>query len=352
MPWVKIFSLLFGVFMIVATLLPFLKKEYWWIRMFEFPRMQILIIGLIALGLYTMSWDKEAYDLLFVGPLVIAISYQTFTMLPYSPIYNKQVVTCKDPVTSSSFSIMVMNVLMSNRNIQGALKNLEKANPDIFLALETDHWWKDQLVHLEKDYPYTVLVPIDNTYGMLLFSKLKLIDPEVKYLLKPNIPSIHTRIKLYSGDVIRFYGVHPEPPAPGHSEKSTPRDAELITVGKETRNTNEPTIVAGDLNDVAWSYTTNLFQRFSELLDPRIGRGMYNTFNAKNILLRWPLDHIFHSDHFQLLDIHRLDFFDSDHFPMYIKLCFKPSQTHIQQEPKADGEDEDWAIDKVDRAND
>jgi len=41
-----------------------------------------------------------------------------------------------------------------------------------------------------------------------------------------------------------------------------------------------PTVVAGDLNDVAWSHTSRLFCRLSRTIDPRIGRGFLNSFDA------------------------------------------------------------------------
>ena len=61
-------------------------------------------------------------------------------------------------------------------------------------------------------------------------------------------------------------------------------------------------VVCGDLNDVAWSFTTQLFLRLS-LLDPRRGRGPYNSFNAQSRLFRFPLDHVFHSNEFKLIDL-------------------------------------------------
>jgi len=347
----KIFIVILGILMIAATLIPFIRKEFWWIRVFDFPRLQILSIACIVLVAYLFYWNSgEFWENFFLIMLIAAILHQLSVILPYSPIHKKQVVLCQDPFESISFSIVVMNVLMTNRNSEKALEIIEKNDPDILLALETDHWWKEQFSPLEEKYPHNVLVPIDNTYGMLLYSKHELISPTVEYILVEGVPSIHTRVKINEA-IITLYAVHPEPPAPGHSEKSTNRDAELITIGKKTRNNEKPVIVAGDLNDVAWSYTTSMFTRFSELLDPRVGRGMFNTFNAKHTLMRWPLDHIFHSDHFQLGKIKRLEAFGSDHFPMYLQLCFKPDDKHIQDEPEADKEEVDFANDKVERAH-
>jgi endonuclease/exonuclease/phosphatase (EEP) superfamily protein YafD len=348
----KIIILILGFLMIAATLIPFLKKEFWWIRVFDFPRLQILSIAFIVFIAYLFYWNSgEFWENFFLVVLIAAILHQVSVIFPYTTMHKKQVVLCKDPFESISFSLIVMNVLMTNRNSKKALEIIDKNDPDILLALETDHWWKDQFSPLEKKYPHNVLVPMDNTYGMLLYSKHELIDPTIEYILVEGVPSIHTKVNINDA-IITFYAVHPEPPAPGHSEKSTNRDAELITIGKKTRKCEDPVIVAGDLNDVAWSYTTSLFTRYSELLDPRIGRGMFNTFNAKHTWMRWPLDHIFHSDHFQMGEIKRLEPFGSDHFPIYLQLCFKPDDKHKQDEPEADKAEVDFANDKVDRAHD
>jgi hypothetical protein len=55
--------------------------------------------------------------------------------------------------------------------------------------------------------------------------------------------------------------------------------------------------------------------------DPRVGRGFYPTFNANYPLLRWPLDHLFVSPHWEVIDIERISDIGSDHFPIAFKLC-------------------------------
>ncbi len=49
---------------------------------------------------------------------------------------------------------------------------------------------------IEGDYPHRVNVQLENLYGMHLYSRLALQNTEVKYLLKDDIPSIHTEVVL------------------------------------------------------------------------------------------------------------------------------------------------------------
>ena len=108
--------------------------------------------------------------------------------------------------------------------------------------------------------------------------------------------------------------------------------------------------MTGDLNDVAWSRTTRLFMKVSGLLDPRRGRGMYNTFHASYPFLRWPLDHVFHSKHFTLIDLHRLEFMGSDHFPIMVELALTPQEGNDQESLEIDEEDIEEAQEKMDTA--
>lgn len=69
------------------------------------------------------------------------------------------------------------------------------------------------------------------------------------------------------------------------------------------------------------------------LLDPRVGRGIFNTFNANNIVMRWPLDHLFVSEEFRIKEFNELGDVGSDHFPLYAELHFVP-ETKLDQTPE------------------
>lgn len=344
----KIVLYLVGGLSVVLTVLPFLKFSAWWVRIGDFPRLQIAALCIAVAILFIFSGLlHDSTDYIFAVLLFACALYQLYCVFPYLPVYPKQVEMARDFNKDGSVKLLISNVYMENKETGKLIELIEKVKPDLFLLAEVDQHWVDAVSRLEKDYPYTVKYPLDNTYGMALFSKLELIDEEVKFIVEDDIPSIHTKIKLRSGGVFKLYGIHPRPPVPTENDRSTERDAELLIVGRIAQKTDEPTIVAGDLNDVAWSRTTTLFQKISGLLDPRIGRGLYNSFHAEYRLLRFPLDHVFHSKHFRLVDLERMPSIGSDHFPILVTLNMEKDAELTQQEPKAEPEDEEEASETI-----
>lgn len=323
-----------GYFIVVVSLIPLVRNDNWMFRIFEYPRGQKLLLNIILLALFLFLTDWEGkHPLIFTGLLTANCLYLFYQVFPYTFLAKKQLKgRRKNLEEGKEFKLIVCNVYQENRMVAKCIDCVLKHKPDILLFVETDHWWKKQLAPLEEQYAFHVSIPLENTYGMLLFSKLELVDPQVKYLIEKGIPSIHTKVKLPSGDLFHLYCLHPQPPVPQENPRSTERDAEILTIAKEARKCHLPVVVAGDLNDVAWSYTTDLFLKISGLLDPRRGRGFFNTFHAKYWFLRWPLDHIFCSKHFHLIRLKRLPFIGSDHFPILVELGLIP-----EHKPKNEG---------------
>lgn len=224
---------------------------------------------------------------------------------------------------------------------------MSEIDADMVLLVETNEEWKERSLEGFGDkYPHQILEDRENTYGMLIFSKFPLHNVEVRHLIKDEVPSIAMEVEPGRGKRIKFYAIHPEPPVPGENPRSTDRDAEILIVGKEAEKEELPIIVAGDLNDVAWSYTSILFQKISGLLDPRRGRGFFSSFHAKYPLLRWPLDHIFCSDHFRVHGMKRLKGIGSDHFPILIELELTRVDDE-SEELEVDQDDKETANEKI-----
>ncbi len=344
----EIIALILGLFALLPTVASITRFDHWWIRGFDFPRLQISTIIFFAIVYNVAIFNfSSAWEYVIVIMLILSFVYQSIKIFPYTKLAKKQVKKTKRKDPDREISILVSNVLTTNTKYHKLLEHIEKRNPDLVLTLESDAVWELQLEKIENEYPYTVKIPQDNLYGMHLYSKLELEDVEVKYLISEEIPSIHGNVKLRSGEKVNIHCLHPKPPSPSEDDTSTNRDAELLLVGKEIEG-RKSTMVFGDLNDVAWSRTTKLFLELSKLCDPRIGRGFYNTFHAQYPVFRWPLDHVFHSSDFLLKKLKRLKSIGSDHFPMFITLVYEPQNEHLNDESQeADEEEREWAEEKI-----
>ncbi len=337
-----------NVVLVLATLLPLSHFTVWWIRDLDFPRLQLSALAVALLGAGAVIGQVHGFTLLILIGLALCtgcVAFHAWWILPYTRLWPREVLDANG--AGPCLRLLTANVLTPNQHADRFLELVQQNVPDIFITLESDSRWQGYLDTLEGDYPFSVKVPLDNLYGMHLYSRLPLSDTEVAYLVQEDIPSIHTNVQLSDTVRLRLHVLHPPPPSPTENEESTERDAELVVVAQSVAQETGPVVVTGDLNDVAWSTTTRLFRKISGLLDPRVGRGMFNTFHADYALLRWPLDHLYHSDHFTVSELRRLPAFGSDHFPLLVELCYQPQQKDAQEGLKEDAEDRELAQEKA-----
>ncbi|KEO75129.1 endonuclease/exonuclease/phosphatase family protein [Anditalea andensis] len=315
----RIFLHILIFIVVITTALPIINTDHWWIRIWDFPRAQITVFTLLALVLTIYHYRGDRFRLVGISIfLVAAIIYQSRMMVRYISLYPTVARDAVDPVKENSLSILMYNVKMDNDRYGDFLKLVEESDPDVILLTEPDQKWADEVSMLDKSYPYNVIYPLDNTYGMIVYSRLELMDTELNFLVKDDIPSIYAKVKLPSGEFAKIHCLHPEPPKPGTDTYE--RDTEILRVGQRIMDDGGAVIIAGDLNDVAWSRTSEQFQRKTNMLDPREGRGFFNTYNVFVPLFRYPLDHFFYTKDFYLISLEKLKPIGSDHFPLMIRL--------------------------------
>ncbi len=342
-----VITLVLCFLVVIATLLPLINSGIWWIRIFDFPRVQIAIIALLAIVLSYFYLDYNWYLKLSLQiVLAVSIYYQLKYVIVYTPIYKTRSKKSSGQ-NKDTFTLLVSNIRMDNKDKNRFIALVEKENPDILLINEPNKAWAKAIEKLDKNFPFAIKRPLENTYGMMLLSKLPLTESSVNFLVKEEIPSIFTKVTLPSGRKIEFYGVHPEPPKPGTDTYE--RDTELLIIGKKIKETKQPSVVAGDLNDVGWSKTSKLFRKYSELLDPREGRGPFNTYSVFVPFFRYPLDHVFYSKEFGLTTLKKLGPIGSDHFPLLIGLSFEPDKDNTEDIEKATSEEHVEVEEKIEK---
>lgn len=327
------FFLAILVLLASGSLLNLSTSSHWFIRGWDFPRIQIVLLSLIAtlvivgIGIVRGGPSAIPYAMPIAVTLCVGVAaWHSVRIAPYTMLAPKQARPARPDEIGSmedsadSIRVVVSNVLMENRQHERWIGTITDVDPDVLIALEVDDRWAERLEPLRDVYPHRIEHPRDNYYGMLFYSKLPIEKHEIRFLVEDDIPSIDAWVRLPSGRSVRVIGVHPRPPEPIRDVHSTARDAELVLWGRELREESAPVIIGGDLNDVAWSRTTRLFLKTGQLLDPRRGRGFFNTFHADHWYMRFPLDHVFHSNHFTIRRLERLPNVGSDHFPMLIDL--------------------------------
>lgn len=347
--WFWIFNSLAG-FLVIVTLLPLSRHPAWWVRGWDFPRLQLAAIALIlALAQLFLLERDGAWGWAVVAATLGCLVYHAIWISPYTPLFRREAKSAQAAAGTPRLRILSANVLTPNRRSAEFVNLVREWRPDVLVTVETDLRWERDLDALGDEYPHTLRCPLDNLYGMHLFSRLPLEDAKIQFLVEDDKPSMHTLLVLPGGRRVELHCLHPAPPSPTENETSSERDAELVMVGRSVADSPYPVVVTGDLNDVAWSATTRLFRKLSGLLDPRIGRGMYNTFHAHWPGLRWPVDHFFHSSDFTVVTLERLPALGSDHFAVGIELALGEAQAreHEDEAPEPDAEDFEEAQEKT-----
>lgn len=134
--------------------------------------------------------------------------------MPYTVVWRTEVKTEKSPSLDRKLSILTANVLTPNRRADALLRLVNQYKPDVLVTLESDSWWQRHLDTLQTNMPYSMKCPLDNLYGMHVYSRMQLENTEISYLVENGIPSMHALLKLRTGDKVRVHFSSSRSPQP------------------------------------------------------------------------------------------------------------------------------------------
>ena len=241
----SLLSFTLATLLIVMTLMPLSIRREWWIRAMDFPSLQIAVVSALWLGFWLNSSTNMGWFSTLMALAVFAVLiHQCRLIFPYTEMYKQEVDNYLYDIDGNRPTIKLLssNVLMSNRHSDTLLHMIRQHQPDVFIALESDEWWQQQLDTVE-GYPHSVKCPLDNLYGMHIYSKLPLHDSKIHFSVEADKPSIQTIVEVGSTQFVNLHCLHPAPPAPLENAESTERDVELLMLAQQLEDNTQPTIV-------------------------------------------------------------------------------------------------------------
>lgn len=308
-----------GLAIIAVTLLPMTNSQMWWIRMWDFPRLHILVAAVLVALLALVVLRAPSLPLVVI--LAACAVYQAKKILPFTPLAAVEI-ELGNGSGQPTITLLAANVLMENEQHDRLIALIEEENPDVLFLMETDARWTDALKPVLTRYQTVLRHPLDNHYGMIFASNLEVTSAETVFLVDDNTPTLLAEMRGPEGAAFHFIGLHPRPPVPGQDTEE--RDAQIKRAATMTEQSDLPVIAMGDFNEVAWSWTAHRFKHHGNFRDPRVGRGMLSSFDARYPWLRFPIDQLYLTEGIDLIAFERKRAVGSDHFPMGAVVAIRP----------------------------
>jgi endonuclease/exonuclease/phosphatase (EEP) superfamily protein YafD len=291
-----------------ATLFSLLGRVHWFLELFTHFPLQLAgaLLAVTAAALILRRWRLAAIAVLSLLPNLLALSYY-FPSSAYSG-------------EAPDLRTVSYNVLTSNRSYEEVLTYLRNSKADLLFVMETNPKWVEALAPLQTHYPYTVKVPRNDNFGMMLLSRHPIVWHELHQFEGTSVPLVHAVVDL-NGRSIDLIGCHPAPPL--GARMSSSRNAYLKELSEITGNTQNPTVVLGDFNATIWSPFLRDFLKATSLHDTGHRHGFQSSWRRHNPFFSIPIDHVFHNDGLTCTSRQIGPALGSDHRPVIVEFAYR-----------------------------
>jgi len=134
--------MLAGIVILCFTLLPLIRHDHWTFRVFDYPRLQKLVLTLAWIAVYlALGLPLDTAVAVMAVLLSVNAIYLFYLIFPFTILAKKQVQKITRDDKDNSISILISNVYEDNDNITGCLKVVHRCHADLVLLLETNDKW-------------------------------------------------------------------------------------------------------------------------------------------------------------------------------------------------------------------
>jgi len=298
-----ILALLMTLIGLVCTLAAMGARYHWTLDLFTHWKAHTaggLLIPLVIL-LVLRRWKLAGI------PLVLLL----INALPVASLY----LPASTPEVSSptQVKLLLANVHNQNKTPELFIDLVRQQLPDVIAVLELHPNWVEPLQAIHVRYPYHMIVPRHDSFGIAVFSRHPILHQQQLILAQSQVPTLDITLDI-EGRPIQVIATHPLPPMSFHYTAT--RNAHLQELATHVRTIDKPVIVLGDLNTTPWSPSFKDLLAQSGLKNSQQGHGIDASWPAGGGLMRIPIDHILVSDTIKVTRRRLGPAIGSDHLPV------------------------------------
>ena len=299
-----------SVVLLPLTLLPFVGWHYPFELLSHFqPQYFLAALACAAVLALLRRWQWCAVS---VGSLILAGA----AVWPYQAVGQAAHADVVD--TGPSVRVLLVNLLLSNREHDRVLQLVRNADADVLVFQEVNERWKSALAPITAAYPYVAGKTREDPFGTMVYSRLPILDQGTVPHGAAGRSSLQLVIDV-QGTPVSIVCTHPKPPLLAGSFAL--RNDQIDRVIRLVETLPRPLVLVGDLNTTMWSPWFRRLCDRAGLASVREGVGVLGSWPAALPgFMRIPIDHVLVSPDVTVGSCRLGDDVGSDHLPLIVDL--------------------------------
>jgi endonuclease/exonuclease/phosphatase (EEP) superfamily protein YafD len=297
-----------GFLAVLGTIAGFLGPLAWWLDLGAHFRVQYVLMFAALMVFYGVArkWKWVGGSAVFF--LINLIPVLLLLWPRAEPI----------PVKGPSYRALLINVNTQAGDPLAVIRTIQDSSPDFMVLEEINDDWMRKLEPALTNYPYRVVEPREDNFGIALLSRRPWEGAQVIYVGDAGVPSVAARVLLEQSPIL-LLGTHALPP--GSAEYSAYRNNQLERLADFVRKIHIPVLLIGDLNVSPWSVHFRKLLKDSGLQNSSQGRGLYASWPTFAWPFLIPIDQGLHSMEIRIVNKQVGPNVGSDHYPIIIDFC-------------------------------
>lgn len=229
------------------------------------------------------------------------------------------------PTQAQTYRVLSLNVYAKNNRYEDTLALIAETQPDIIILIDSLEGWRNAMLPLLAEYPYTNHYHSSDYHGTIIYSRLPFANKAgVQPVAKNHRPAALTQIDV-GGQAVTLLAAHPR--SPRRIGRLEQRNAQLLALEELIASVQGPRMVIGDLNTTPWSPIFRRFIANSGLRNGRQGFGLQATWPTTLGAWGIPIDHMLVSPEIAIHQLQHGPDVGSDHYPIIVDFSVAPAST-------------------------